>query len=383
MRPFLPAELEGPPRALRGLRLAAAGLALALVATLVIGRLTGPAHTPEATQSSASRTELNPLIGRTWGVYAGPYERVTMAYRSARGTQQALLGKIATQPRAAWFGGWQTPKRAADQVRKYITATQAGDPEKLVQLTIFRLRPWAKNRAVCKRLPTAAEQASYKTWIDTVAAAIGSTPTALVLQPDSPFVLCAPGGSTLPQQLLSYATQRFAALPATSVYIEAGAADWLKDDPARALQILVPSGIAYARGFALNGTHYDSTSRQIQFGARVNQALAAAGIPGKPFVINTAQNGRPFPGYTYRGKAHYDHIKVCTKPTQKFCVALGIPPTVDVANPAWGLSPEDATLAQQYVDAYLWFGRPWLYMQNDPFLRKRALLLAANAPYLA
>jgi hypothetical protein len=33
------------------------------------------------------------------------------------------------------------------------------------------------------------------------------------------------------------------------------------------------------------------------------------------------------------------------------------------------------------VDAYLWFGRPWLYMQADPFDKPRALQLARTTPY--
>ena len=36
----------------------------------------------------------------------------------------------------------------------------------------------------------------------------------------------------------------------------------LRDDPAKALRILVPAGVSMARGFALNSTHYDSTARQ-------------------------------------------------------------------------------------------------------------------------
>ena len=50
----------------------------------------------------------------------------------------------------------------------------------------------------------------------------------------------------------------------------------------------------------------------------------------------------------------------------KRCVTLGIPPTVDVGDPKWGLSANDRRLAERYVDAYLWFGRPWLYNQAAP-----------------
>jgi hypothetical protein len=62
-------------------------------------------------------------------------------------------------------------------------------------------------------------------------------------------------------------------------------------------------------------------------------------------------------------------------------VTLGIPPTTDVSNRRWGLSPTARRLAGSLVDAYLWIGRPWLYMQNDPFDLQRTLALAATTPF--
>ena len=62
-------------------------------------------------------------------------------------------------------------------------------------------------------------------------------------------------------------------------------------------------------------------------------------------------------------------------------MTLGVPPTVDVANPRWGLSAENAAAAEEHVDAYLWFGRPWLNMQNDPFVLDRALAMARTTPW--
>ena len=40
-----------------------------------------------------------------------------------------------------------------------------------------------------------------------------------------------------------------------------------------------------------------------------------------------------------------------------------------------------AANAAAYVDGYLWIGRPWLYMQADPFDLKRALAVARTTPY--
>jgi endoglucanase len=358
-------------------------LALPIVLSVVVPLAipdTARAQSAPATASlrAASQTPDNPLANRRWGVYKGPLEHSWHAYRTARGQQRELLAKIALRPKATWFGQWLRTDRVAENVREYILNSQHGDPDALVQMAIFAMQPW--EREACNRLPTAAETERYKTWIDQVAAAIGDAHVALVLQPDAPFALCAPHGSGVLLDLIRYATERFARQPYTSVYIEAGAADWMRDDPAKALRILVPAGIRSARGFALNSTHYDSTARQIRFAAAISEALTARGIPGKYAVINTAQNGKPFKGYEYRGP-NFDNARACTSLDDSRCVTLGIPPTTDVASPAWGLAAADAADAAAYVDGYLWFGRPWLYNQGSGWDHQRALTIARTTQY--
>ncbi len=320
----------------------------------------------------------NPLAGRPWGVYKGPLEHSWHAYRQARGQQRDLLARIALRPKATWFGQWLRTEKVRDNVSDYVLNAQHGDPEALVQMAIFAIQPW--EREACVRLPSAAEKAAFMRWVDEVALGIGDAHVALILQPDAPFALCAPHGSQAPLDLMRYATERFSQQPNTSVYIEVGAADWLRDDPVKALKILVPAGIASARGFALNSTHYDSTERQVHFAAAIALALASRGITGKYAVINTAQNGRPFKGYEYQGR-NFDNARACASRVDSRCVTLGIPPTTAVADPAWGLSPTATAEASAYVDGYLWFGRPWLYNQASGWDQQRALTLARTTPY--
>jgi endoglucanase len=329
-----------------------------------------------ATAPLGSATTDNPLTNRSWGVYRGPLEHSWHAYRTARGRERELLAKIALRPKATWFGQWLQTDRLAENVGAYIANSQDGDPEALVQMAIFAIRPWEQE--ACTRVPTVAEKEQYHAWVDAAAGAIGGAHVALVLQPDAPFALCAPHGSDVMLDLIRYATERFAQQPNTSVYIEAGAADWLRDDPAKALRILLPAGIRSARGFALNSTHYDSTARQIRFAAAISQALAARGIPDKYAVVNTAANGKPFKGYQV---PDFENARACSSLDDTRCVTLGIPPTTDVADPAWGLRAADAVLAATYVDGYLWFGRPWLYHQEAGWDRQRALSLARTTPY--
>ena len=173
--------------------------------------------------------------------------------------------------------------------------------------------------------------------------------------------------------LVKAAAAQLSALPRTTVYLDAGDADWLPVDKAAAL--LVHAGVQYTRGFALGATHYSSASGNVTYAAAVEQALAAKGYPGKRAVLDTADNGRPFT-WTY-WHAHkktmgsdFDNATVCrsTAPTHP-CVTLGHAPTWQVGN------------AAPYVDAYLWFGRPWLIRQASPYSQSRALWAARTTPY--
>jgi len=331
-----------------------------------------------ASRTAAAANPGNPLAGRPWGVYKGTADQAWAPYAKATGTEKTLLGKIALRPRSTWFGAWTSDADIHAKVDKYITAMSGGDPNVLVQMAVFRMRPWEHN--ACTRLPTAAEQSSYKTWINRFASAVGAQHTAIILQPDGPFALCAPGGSKVPSRLIGYAARTFAALPHTAVYIDAGATDWPSDDPVKAANILTPASIGAVRGFALNSTHYVSTASEVAFGTAIVNELARRGYPGKHFVINTAQNGAPF-RWAQKRTSNFDNSPVCTATMRTRCVTLGIPPTTDVASTRWGLGATDRARAAAHVDAFMWYGRPWLYMQADPYVKSRALALARTTPW--
>ena len=65
------------------------------------------------------------------------------------------------------------------------------------------------------------------------------------------------------------------------------------------------------------------------------QGLAAQGITGKHFVVNTSSNGHPFTFGSYTG-SDPDNAAVCptrSEPATRTFVTLGIPPTADVTDP--------------------------------------------------
>ena len=122
-------------------------------------------------------------------------------------------------------------------------------------------------------------------------------------------------------------------LPNATIYIEAGASDWRSaTETARLLRRV---GISKVRGFMLNVTHFDWTSRNIRHGLRISRLTG-----GKPFVVSTHANGRGPHHYRkwYRGRRL--RVNVWCNPSK---AGLGTPPTTRTAHPK--------------VDGYLWIGR--------------------------
>lgn len=379
-------------RPLRGLVCAAAAAATALTALAVASTAeASTAHASIATHAAATSTvpdpatanPTNPLANRPWGFFSGQTDELFNAYRSASGTNQAMIHSIAIEPRARTFGAWYTNDWIQQAVQNYIANVTQGDPNVLVQMAVFRLQPW--ENSACTTLPTAAQQASYRQWIDNFAAGVGNAHAAIVLQPDLPFAFCVPHQSLIPLQLTAYAARVLSALPNTSVYIDAGAADWSPTD--RAVYLLRNAGIQYTRGFELNSTHFDGTGNQIFHGAAIVHALAQAGFPGKHFVINTSGNGRPFthPWYMQHGGTGqgFNSAPECVQPTDTHCVTLGIPPTWHVTDPRFNLQANALTPAARYVDGYLWIGKPWLHDQAHTFVMSRAINEIKTWPFRA
>jgi hypothetical protein len=376
---------------------AVAGVGLLGVVAVASAPIHGPVA-PPARGTLAPSTEVwqqaeapydenrsNPLANRVWGVYQGPQDQTSGPFLASHGKKHELLAKIGLRPKTKWYGSFVPDDGIRASVQSHIASAQAGDPEKLVQIAVFRMRPWEQE--ACERRSTPREKRSYKRWIDELAAGIADTPMLVVMQPDGPFLWCAPDKAAK-SRLLTYATQTLSALSRTSVYIDAGAADWCENgrgnDPERCAGLLMRTGIEYARGFALDSTHYTGPADNIAHGTKIVAALQRAGYGAKHFIIDTAKSGRPtmwedmVPEHKLGLK---DNARVCRTSTQTRCVTLGIPPTVRTADPRWGLSEGDRARARRYVDGFVWFGRPWLHNQADPFVMKRALTMARSTPW--
>ncbi|QBX57051.1 hypothetical protein EXE58_17500 [Nocardioides seonyuensis] len=379
------------PRVLACLAVLASGLATTAAPAAV------PAEAPvksarattvpvwQAAQAPHEENPSNPLANRLWGVYHGPQDQLYYPYEAADPATQAALNTIRLRPRTKWFANHVPDSQIQSKTISYIANSQAGNPEALSQIAVFRMKPW-ENEA-CERPPTRAEQASYKTWIRNLASGIGSAPTLIVMQPDGPFLWCTPKPK-VSAKLIRFATRTLSNLPATSVYIDAGAADWCKPHTkptaARCIRNLKRTGVAYARGFAMDSTHYTGPEENILLGSQMVDLLRKQGYGSKHFIIDTAKSGQPTEWTDMIPAAkgeERDNARTCTTPTMTRCVTLGIPPTARPGDPEWGLSEEARRLAAENVDGFVWFGRPWLYYQADPFVMQRALDMVSTTPW--
>lgn len=308
--------------------------------------------------------------------------------------RKAALGKIALTPRARWFAncGSCNVSTVRQSVASYVKDAQRGDSSALVQLAIFGL--WPDGEVVRGKRPAMSwSMTRYQNWIKQIAAGIGSARVAIILEPD--LAISANhghDGRTMPDP--SAATRmRMAAWAAKylsqtlrrdAIYLDAGSADWLYVD--EAVRLLKASGVQYVRGFALGATHYDSVPANVAFASKVSSALSRAGIRGKHAVIDTADNGTPFTwaqwnarwGDRFRSTGNelyqFDNTPTCRSRTELVCETLGPRPTARI----------QGTLARQYVDAYLWFGRGWRWMQqggNDPYTKGRSIRMATYTRY--
>lgn len=319
-------------------------------------------------------------LSGTWGIYKGPADMSWTGYENARPKQQAKLQWFVDQPKAQWFGAWIPVKDIAARTRRYIELSQAGDPDALVQMTIFRMDPWY--RASRTKKPTKKQVRQYKKWIRASAAAIGDTRTALFLQPDATFLRTVPDFK-LSSGLLRFAAKEYGKLPNTLVYLETGGWDWPHPGQGgvdEAVRLLTAQGMKFADGVVTNTTHYNKTEWDVQRIADIVRAFERKGIHGLKGVVNTSSNGKGFEFGKYTRKDP-DHAFVCGKKLKGTCVTFGIPPTTDVANPRWGLPAKTRRLARQYVDAYMWVGRPWLRRQNSPFMPKRTIRMSNTTPH--
>jgi endoglucanase len=172
-----------------------------------------------------------------------------------------------------------------------------------------------------------ATAADYRGWIDGIAASLGSSPAAIILEPDAlDMADClSPDQRQERFGLVRYAVDTLTHDPAAAVYIDGGHSRWLSADEiaARLNQV----GVDHARGFSLNTSNFFSTDEEIGYGEAISGRTN-----GAHYVIDTSRNGA--------GPAPDAPLNWCN-PSGR---ALGVAPTTATAG--------------AHADAYLWVKRP-------------------------
>jgi endoglucanase len=330
--------------------MSSAGHAIArwIVPFLTVAAVVGIGLPADPVQSGRAPTvrlvdEANPLAGAP--LYVNPDSAAMRAARSADPPSPELTA-IANTPQAYWMDQASTP--AVDA--KYIAAAQAAGAVPVLALYGIPHRDCGSFAA-----GGFGSADAYKGWIDGVAAAVGSGPAAIILEPDALAMADCLSGDQRQERfdLMRYAVDTLTRNPAAAVYIDAGHSRWVSaEDMAGRLNEV---GVAKARGFSLNTANFFTTEEELGYGDAISGLTN-----GSHYVIDTSRNGAgPADGELY-----------WCNPSGR---ALGTPPTTATAS--------------GNADAYLWVKRPGesdgSCGRGDPgpgrFMSTNAVQLARNA----
>lgn len=238
-------------------------------------------------------------------------------WRRSRPQDAALVDRIARQPQATWFGGWNRDVRA--DVDGLVSAAAA-------QGTVPVLVAYNIPQRDCGHHSGGGARGAdnYRRWIRAFAAGIRNRDAVVILEPDATMVTdcLRPAAREERFRLLGEAVDALKHAGAT-VYVDGGSATYGR--PEEMAERLRASGIARADGFALNVSNFIGTPRVIAAGERLSRLLG-----GKHFVIDTSRNGAD------------------TANGHDWCNARG---------QALGAAPTTRT-GHALVDAFLWIKHP-------------------------
>lgn len=194
-------------------------------------------------------------------------------------TMERIMTKIAAQPEATWFGGWNS--NVQSDVSTLVDA--AASDNRTPVLVTYNI-PERDCGSYSSGGATSAT--AYQSWISSFAAGLGTHNAIVIVEPDALAQISCLSSSDQTQryQLIAFAVGQLKQDPNAKVYIDAGNPSWISaSDMASRLKL---AGIANADGFSLNVSNFYSTSQNETYGAQLS-----ALVGGKHFVIDTGRNG--------------------------------------------------------------------------------------------
>ncbi|WP_320068048.1 glycoside hydrolase family 6 protein [Micromonospora sp. RTGN7] len=288
--------------------LAAGATALTAATTVAVGLL-GPASAVAAD----SAFYVDPQTNAAQWVAANPGDSRTAVIRD----------RVAAVPQARWYTRTNT-STVRGEVDQFVGAAAAAG--KIPILVVYNTPNRDCGGASGGGAP---DHATYRQWVDQVAAGLAGRPATIVLEPDVlPLMTnCQNSGQQAETKAsMAYAGKKLKAGSAQAkVYFDAGHSAWLA--PAEIASRLTGADIANsADGISLNVSNYRTTAESVAY---AKQVIAATGVSRLKAVVDTSRNGNGPAGSEW-----------CDPPGR----AIGTPSTTATGDAA--------------IDAYLWVKLP-------------------------
>lgn len=254
----------------RTLRRRAGALALATVTAWAVAIGAAPAASAEDVLDPGTR------------LWVDPQSTTKQAALSLKkdAKQDAML--LSRYPSGTWFTGG-TPAEVEDEVDDLVKRTGQTVPV----LVAYNL-PFRDCAQYSAGGATSVEE--YKAWIDGFAAGIGDRQAVVILEPDGLGIIpwyttvegtqewCRPAEADPATaaadrfEMLNYAVDALAALPATAVYLDGTHNGWL--NVGDITDRLLKAGVEDADGFFLNASNYNYTVNLEYYGTWISSCIA-------------------------------------------------------------------------------------------------------------
>ncbi|WP_338018210.1 glycoside hydrolase family 6 protein [Streptomyces taklimakanensis] len=202
------------------------------------------------------------------------YTQIGELVRAGRYRDAVGVARMVTTPQAVWFNGNGDDGSVRREVARVVR--DAARERALPVLALYNVpgRDCSQYSA-----GGAANTAEYTAWIDEVARGIGKRKALVVLEPDSLALLPSDCGQDDDEGTLTdaryreigHAVETLAALPGTTVYLDAGHSNW--HGVGSIVPRLVRAGVERTAGFYLNASNYRSDDELAWYGTLVSGCL--------------------------------------------------------------------------------------------------------------
>jgi endoglucanase len=201
-------------------------------------------------------------------------QQIAQLRSSGHRADAELVSAMTSTAHAVWITGG-TPKEARIATLQDVERAARKD-----QVPVFALYDIPGRDCSGYSAGGATDLASYKAWIDGVAAGMRGKPAIVILEPDSlgllPQANCGSADFTDADRYaeLNYAVDRLGNGGATRVYLDATHSGW--QNVGDASQRLVLAGVTRAAGFFLNLSNYQYATNEVFYGTWISDCIAYA-----------------------------------------------------------------------------------------------------------